>query len=52
MQKYLIPILLNQIPIELKKQIKVIYIQDVIPVLEKHGYGWVKEFIKKYGIYE
>ena len=46
----LIPILLNQIPEEYHKIIKVIYIQDIIPILEKHGYIWVKEFREKYGM--
>jgi len=46
----LIPILLNQIQVELKNQIKVIYIQDVLSVLVKFGYNWVGEFREKYGI--
>lgn len=46
----LIPVLLNQIPSELKKEIKIIYIQDVLPILEKHGYSWVVEFREKYGM--
>lgn len=46
----LIPLLLSQIPPELTKQIKVIYIQDVLPILEKHGYNWVGEFRNKYGM--
>lgn len=46
----LIPLLLNQIPSDLKTQIKVIYIQDVLVELEKFGYEWVGDFRKKYGI--
>ncbi|MFZ4400745.1 MAG: PGN_0703 family putative restriction endonuclease [Bacteroidales bacterium] len=46
----LIPILLNQIPSELQKEIKIIYIQDVLPVLEKYGYRWVGKFREKYGM--
>ena len=46
----LIPVLLNQVPQRYHDVIKVIYIQDILPVLEKHGYTWVDEFREKYGM--
>ncbi|WP_321369877.1 PGN_0703 family putative restriction endonuclease [uncultured Draconibacterium sp.] len=46
----LISVLLNQIPQKLHYVIKVLYIQDVLPILEKHGYSWVGEFREKYGM--
>jgi hypothetical protein len=46
----LIPVLLRQVPVKYHELIKVIYIQDVLPELEKHGYTWVNEFQEKYGM--
>lgn len=46
----LIPTLINQVPLKYQNCIKVIHIQDVLPVLEKYGYSWVKEFREKYGM--
>ncbi len=46
----LIPTLFSRIPRRHQDQFKVIYIQDVLPVLEQHGYTWVGEFRKKYGM--
>jgi hypothetical protein len=48
----LIPTLLNLIPEEVRSIIKIIYIQDVIPILEDFGYDWTNMFRKKYGIYK
>jgi hypothetical protein len=49
-ERGLIPVLLKQIPEEHRNIIKVIYIQDVVDLLEKHEYKWVKEFRIKYGM--
>lgn len=46
----LIPVLMNQLPANIQKEISVIYIQDVLPLLEKYGYKWVGEFREKYGM--
>lgn len=46
----LIPVLTAQVPAKYYCFIKVIYIQDVLPFLEKHGYTWVEEFSEKYGV--
>jgi len=46
----LIPILTNQLSESTKNIIKVIYIQDVVKLLEKFGYSWVNEFKSKYGL--
>lgn len=46
----LISVLMSQLPSKYHKLIKVIYIQDVLPMLDKHGYTWVNEFREKYGM--
>lgn len=46
----LIQVLKDKVPLEYKEFIKVIYIQKVLPILDKHGYIWVNEFRKKYGM--
>jgi hypothetical protein len=46
----LIPTLFNRTPAKYQDRFKVIYIQDVLTVLEKHGYTWVDEFRHKYGM--
>lgn len=46
----LIPVLMDKIPHEHKEFIKVIYIQDILPILTHHGYTWVDEFKEKYGM--
>ena len=46
----LIPVLMKYLPAHIQKEIKVIYIQDVVPLLEKHRYTWAGEFRKKYGM--
>ena len=46
----LIPVLMDNLSVDHKEFVKVIYIQDVLPVLIKHGYTWVDEFREKYGM--
>jgi hypothetical protein len=46
----LIPTLTRSLPDSLKQILKVLYIQDVLPILAKHGYTWVDEFKEKYGM--
>lgn len=47
----LIPVLLDKISPKHKEFFKVIYIQQVLPILDKHGYTWVDEFREKYGMW-
>ena len=51
-ERGLIPVLTNQLPEQMKNIIKVLYIQDVVVLLEKFGYSWVNEFKSKYGLEE
>jgi hypothetical protein len=46
----LIPTLLEFVPENYRKYIKVIYIQDILDNLDRFGYKWVSEFRAKYGI--
>lgn len=47
----LIPVLMDKISPKHKEFVKIIYIQDVLPILDKHGYTWVDEFREKYGMW-
>lgn len=49
-ERGLIPFLIQKLPEKVQKEVKVLYIQDVLPVLAKHGYTWVDEFKEKYGM--
>ena len=49
-ERGLIPTLTKSLPLQIKSKIKIIYIQDVLSILEKNRYIWVKEFRNKYGI--
>ena len=51
-ERGLIPILTNPLSEQMKSIVKVIYIQDVVELLEKFGYSWVSEFKNKYGLEE
>jgi hypothetical protein len=46
----LIPVLRSYLPADVNSHVSLLYIQDVLPVLEKYGYSWVGEFRKKYGM--
>jgi len=46
----LIPTLFSRIPLAYQDRYRIIYIQEVLPILEKHGYEWVNEFRRKYGM--
>lgn len=49
-ERGLIPTLTKSLPLQIKSKIKIIYIQNVLSVLEKNNYKWVQEFRNKYGI--
>lgn len=49
-QRGLLPFLIQKLPEKIRQEVKVLYIQDVLPVLVKHGYTWVDEFKIKYGM--
>jgi len=51
-ERGLIPILTSPLSERMKNTIKVIYIQDVVKLLERFGYSWVSEFKNKYGLKE
>jgi len=46
----LLPLLLHKLPEQIRQEVKILYIQDVLPILSKHGYSWVNEFKEKYGM--
>lgn len=46
----LIPFLKSKLPEHIQQEVKILYIQDVLPILAKHGYNWVEEFKEKYGM--
>lgn len=45
----LIPILTNDLTTDIRQYIKIVFIQDILQVLEKHNYNWVNIFKEKYG---
>ncbi|KAA6310624.1 hypothetical protein EZS27_038101 [termite gut metagenome] len=49
-ERGLIPVLTSHIPEEMKSIIKIVFIQDVVELLEKFNYSWVEEFKNKYGL--
>jgi hypothetical protein len=49
-ERGLIPVLTSHIPEEMKSIIKIVFIQDVVKLLEKFNYSWVEEFKNKYGL--
>ncbi|MDR2010001.1 MAG: hypothetical protein LBQ22_05925 [Bacteroidales bacterium] len=49
-ERGLIPILTSRISEEMKSIIKIVFIQDVVELLEKSNYSWVEEFKEKYGL--
>jgi hypothetical protein len=51
-ERGLISVLTNPLSEQMKNIVKVIYIQDVVKLLEKFEYSWVNEFKNKYGLEE
>ena len=49
-ERGLIPILTSPLSEQTKSIVKIIYIQDVVKLLEIFGYSWADEFRNKYGI--
>lgn len=43
-ERGLIPVLTSRIPKEMKSIIKIVFIQDIVELLDKFNYSWVEEF--------
>jgi len=49
-ERGLVPTLIKKLPDNIKPVVKVLYLQEVVALLEKHNYTWIQDFKIKYGL--